>query len=121
MISFQLDDEVKAVQENGRKFAEVEIRPKLREHEEKSGLLEEVCKKYHELGVSMIDVPEAAGGMGMGLVTSAIVQEELACGDPGTAAALPGPGEAAAAVLAMGTDEQKAKLLTPFGEMDAAN
>lgn len=121
MISFQLDDEVKAVQETVRKFAEAQIRPTMRECEEKGELPEELCKKYHELGISMIDVPESAGGVGMGLVASAVVQEELAYGDPGTTAALPGPGQAAAAVIALGTGEQQEKLLSPFAEPGAYN
>jgi len=116
MFSFELDDEVKALQETARKFAENEIRPAMRDCEKSGDVPEPLLKKYHELGMSMLDCPEAACGMGCPLTWNLVLQEELARGDPGVTAALCGPGHAGAAILAFGTDEQKEKFLAPFAD-----
>jgi len=119
MISFSLSDEQEMVRETARKFAVEELRPRLRQLE-KGGIPDELRRRFHELGVSLIDVPEAAGGMGLGATTAALVHEELAFGDPGAAVALWGPHLATAAVVELGSPEQVARLLAPFAAPDGA-
>ncbi|HVQ26251.1 MAG TPA: acyl-CoA dehydrogenase family protein, partial [Planctomycetota bacterium] len=119
MISFSLSDEQEMVRETARKFAVEELRPRLRQLE-KAGIPDELRRRFHELGVSLIDVPEAAGGMGLGATTAALVHEELAFGDPGAAVALWGPHLATAAVVELGSPEQVARLLAPFAAPDGA-
>src|SRR5260221_9392039 len=113
MISFALEEDQQMVQDTVRKFAAEALRPKLRELEA-SGVPEALRKQFHELGLGLVDVPEALGGMGAGLVTAVIVQEELAHGDPGAAVALWAPHLAAQALLALGDEAQQRRLLARF-------
>jgi alkylation response protein AidB-like acyl-CoA dehydrogenase len=119
MISFAPSDEQELVRETARKFALEELRPRLRQLEQ-GGVPGELRRRFHDLGVALIDVPEAAGGMGLGVTTAVLVHEELAFGDPGAAVALWGPHLAAAAVAELGTPEQAARLLAPFAAPDGA-
>jgi alkylation response protein AidB-like acyl-CoA dehydrogenase len=119
MISFGLEEEQQIIQETVRKFAAEELRPKLRDFE-KHGVPEALRRKFHELSLSLVDVPEAFGGQGAPLTTAVIVHEELAFGDPGAAVALIGPHLAAQAINLLGDDAQKQRLLPRFAASDAA-
>lgn len=121
MIDFSPTEDELAILDQVRKFSQTELRPKLRESEEKGKIPDEILKKYHEMGLSTLDIPQEYGGMGLGMVTSVLVQEELSYGDAGMAMSLPGPGYAGYGVLAFGNEEQKKRLLTPFSSPDAYN
>ncbi len=86
MIDFGLGEDLVMIQATARKFAVEELRPRLRELE-KSGVTDDVVRKLHALGLTMIDVPEAHGGAGLGVLAGAVVHEELAYGDAGAAVA----------------------------------
>src|SRR3990170_1819843 len=102
MISFALTEDQQMVQETVRKFAAEEIRPRLRDYEKSRDVPDELRKKFHDLGVSLVDVPESLGGVGFGSFTAALVHEELACGDPGAAVTLWAPPPGAAGPLGAG-------------------
>ncbi len=104
MLSFDLGDELTALQATVRDFAAKQVRPALRETE-KHGASRALEEKFAELGLFGLDWPEAAGGMGMGMVARAVVEEELAFGDLGTAFALDRGGGAACLLKAAGTEE----------------
>jgi acyl-CoA dehydrogenase len=103
-----------------RKFAVEELRPKLRDFEHARALPEALRRKFHELGLGLVDVPEALGGQGASLVTAAIVQEELAFGDPGAAMALWAPHLFAQALLALGDEAQQKRWLARFADTGGA-
>jgi alkylation response protein AidB-like acyl-CoA dehydrogenase len=111
MITFGLSDDQQLVQETVHKFAAEELRPRLRELERARGVPEELQRRFDELHLQRIDVPEAAGGMGMGLASAVLAHEELAWGDPGAALALWSVGHVPAALLELATPEQAARLL----------
>jgi alkylation response protein AidB-like acyl-CoA dehydrogenase len=115
MISFGLSEDQEILRDTVRKFAAEELRPKMREWEKARAVPEGVRKKFSELGLELIDVPENLGGQGMGSLAAAVVHEELAYGDPGAAIALWGPGSAAAAILELGDDEQRKRWLGALG------
>lgn len=119
MISFGLEDEQLLVQETVRKFAAEELRPRLREFE-RAGVDAALRRKFHELGLGLIDVPEAYGGQGAPLTTAVIVHEELAFGDPGAAVALLAPHLAAQAIMLLGDEAQKTRWLGRFAASDVA-
>src|SRR6185369_3835550 len=77
---------------------------------------DDMRRQFHELGLGLLDMPEAAGGQGAGLVTAAIVHEELAYGDPGAAVALWAPHLAAQAILCLGDEAQQKRLLGRFAD-----
>jgi len=121
MISFALDADQELVRETVRKFAADAIRPNLRAWEKAGGVPLAAKQQFHELGLGLIDVPEASGGGGAGLLTAALVHEELAFGDPGAAVALFAPHLAPAAVLELGDEEQARRLLARFAEPAGAS
>ncbi|MDP3938672.1 MAG: acyl-CoA dehydrogenase family protein [Deltaproteobacteria bacterium] len=112
MISFELDEDVLAVQETVRKFAESELREGMREAETAGGVSDAIVTRYRELGLSTLELPEQHGGLDLGMITKVIVEEELAFGDAGMAAAIDRGGLAAYALLELGTDAQKKQHLT---------
>ena len=115
MISFGLSEDQEILRETVRKYAAEEIRPHMREWEKARAVPAAARKKFAELGLELIDVPEALGGQGMGSLAAAVVHEELAFGDPGAAIALWGPSSAAAAILELGDDEQRKRFLGALG------
>lgn len=114
MISFELSDEQKQMQDTAHKFAETEMRAQdetYRRAEEAQAAPEAMVAGYRENGFGLIDLPEEVGGLGLDMVTRTIVEEELAWGDAGLALALDRAGTAAAAICALGTAAQRRKLL----------
>lgn len=101
MLSFDLGEDLAQIQSTVRDFAQREIRPALREVERK-GLPRALSDRFAELGLLGLDWPEAAGGQGMGAISRAIVEEELAQGDLGAAFALDRGGAAAVFLQAVG-------------------
>ena len=106
MISFALDQEQELIQSTVREFARAEVRPRLRAWEKAREVEVGARRKFHELGLALVDVPEALGGGGASALTAALVHEELAWGDAGAAVALWTPSLAAAALVELGGPEQ---------------
>lgn len=92
-------------------FAAEHIRPKSEEWDQSSEYPMDAIAAAHEAGLMNLHVPEAYGGMGMGVMDEVIVQEELAWGDPGFATASYSNGLTAAPIITGGTEEQKSKYL----------
>src|SRR5574341_342085 len=114
-ISFELGKEVEAIKEEVHRFAEKEIRPRLREFERNGDITAEFRKRFSELGLNAIDYPEEYGGSGLGLIGAVVIIEELAWGDIGAALALlNGPGLGVYAILELGNENQKREYLTFF-------
>ncbi len=94
MISFEPTDEERSIVEQVHRFAELDVRPALRQCEEQ-GLPDGLVQRYLSLHLTSADFDAEVGGLGLSFVGRLLVEEELAWGDPGVAAALPGPGAAA--------------------------
>jgi acyl-CoA dehydrogenase len=118
MISFALEEEQRLIQDTVRKLAAESIRPKMREMEHAGEVPENLLHTFHELGLRHVDVPEAAGGQGLGLLTAALVHEELSFGDPGAAVAL--FDLFAPALVAFGNPDEQRRFLVPFVASDGA-
>lgn len=113
-MNLQLTEEQTALQEAVRDFAENEVRPSAREAEESGQAPDRVAKQILEMGIAA-PVPEEFGGQGtFDAVTSLIIAEELAWGDPGTAFGVLGAGLAATVIDIAGTTDQRAELLPKF-------
>lgn len=122
MISFELTDEQKQMQETARKFAVDRIRGKgekeyvYRECEMHKAIPDKIRNDYVENGFPLIDFPEDLGGLAQGTITRAIVEEEISWGDSGLALGLDGPGLGAQVILELGSSEQKKNYLSSIGE-----
>ncbi|MBS1959482.1 MAG: acyl-CoA dehydrogenase family protein [Bdellovibrionales bacterium] len=111
MISFELSDDQKALQELARKFAKEEMIPKAEHHDHTGEFPREVIKKAWELGLMNTHIPADCGGMGLGVLDGIIITEELAYGCTGIATAMEANGLASAPVIIAGNDAQKKEFL----------
>ena len=115
-VSFALTDEQKALRGLAREFAEKEIRPKEAAYDEQMRHPADVIAKAHELGLMNLHVPEEYGGLGLGCFDGMLVGEELYWGCAGIGTSVSANGLGSGPVIIAGTDEQKAKWLTPLLE-----
>ncbi len=114
MISFEPTPDQKAMKDSVADFARTRLAPKMREFEKARALPDSVKKDAFELGLALASLPEAVGGAGLGLLTTVLLEEEIANGDPAAAFGFGGPGALGFAVTELGTTEQAAALLAKF-------
>ncbi len=114
MFDLAPDDVQTTIVETLREFAEQEVRPLAREAEKAGEPPEVISKQLVEMGF-YASIPEDYGGAGVfSTVTSMLITEELAWGDPGIAAAVVWSSHPAVIIGMVGTDEQKSRLLPQF-------
>ncbi len=102
-----LTDEQKELVEMVRNFALKEVKPHVKELDEKGEFPKELLKQAFEMGLHCLEIPEEYGGSGLDYQTTAIVFEELAKVDAGYAISLVTTFVALRSVIAAGNDEQK--------------
>jgi acyl-CoA dehydrogenase len=117
MISFEPSEEQKLMQGSVAQLAGA-LRARMREFEKLRAIPADVRKTAHALGLGMIAIPEKLGGSGLGMTTAALLEEELAFGDPAAAFALGGPGALGFAVSELASEAQGKALLAPFTSHD---
>lgn len=119
-MNFELTKEQLMIQEMVRDFAEREIKPFAREHDENATFPIETFKKMGGLGLLGIPFPEEYGGSGGDTISYVIAVEEIgkACGGTGLsyAAAI---SLGASPIYYFGTEEQKQKWLVPMARGEA--
>ncbi|MFA5786740.1 MAG: acyl-CoA dehydrogenase family protein [Actinomycetota bacterium] len=114
-MEFGLSEEQVSMQQLARDFAQKEIRPVAPEYDESCEFPWPVVKKAHEIGLTNYYFPTEYGGGGVtDMIANFIVAEELCWGCAGIATSIVGTGLAAAGIMAMGTDEQKAQWIGKF-------
>jgi len=113
-ISFGLTEDQKNFQDLARNFTAQEITPKAAHHDQTGEYPTEIIKKAWEIGLVNTHIPEAYGGLGLGVLDSAIITEELAYGCTGIQTAIEANGLAEAPVVLAANDAQKKKY---FGRM----
>jgi alkylation response protein AidB-like acyl-CoA dehydrogenase len=116
----ELTDEQREIQRVCREFAAREIRPiSLAVDEADTELPREIWAKASRLGLTSFMLPEEYGGAGMtDCLTGCIVQEELSHGCSGIGNLITSNGFFAEPVLALGTEEQKERWLSPLAGED---
>lgn len=102
MFALSLSDEEALIRDTARRFAETELRPRLRAHEAARGVVPEVARRYRDLGLDAVDLPASAGGQGLSCFARVLVLEETAAADAAAALALDGAGDAAYALVEAG-------------------
>lgn len=114
MISFELTEELKALQEMAHSFAEKEMRPKAALYDREEKFPEEVMQKAFEAGFLTCNVPVEYGGGGLSDLEVAVISEELAWGCAGMYTTMMANSLAFTPIVLFGSEEQKQKFLTPF-------
>ena len=114
-MQIELSDEQKMIQALARDFAEKEVRPIAEEIDREARFPRETVRRMGELGLMGIAVPEAWGGGGGDTVAYAVALEEVsrACASHGVVMTV-NNSLYCEPVARYGTNEQKARFLTPF-------
>jgi len=77
-MDFQFSEEILAIQDTARKFAQNEILPRVAEDERNHTFQKDIVKKMGELGFFGCPIPEEYGGSNLGFLAHAVVTEEIA-------------------------------------------
>ena len=77
-MDFDLNDELLAIQETAREFAEKEVAPTVDEDDRAHRFRKDLVRKMGELGFFGCIIPEKAGGTNTGFVSLVIITEEIA-------------------------------------------
>jgi len=107
-MDFEFSEEIKAIQDMARKFAQNEIMPRVAEDEEKHTFQRDIVNKMGELGFFGCPIPEEYGGSDLGFLAHTVVTEEISrvSGSLRAAFNMQTMGTARE-IFQFGTDEQK--------------
>jgi len=105
--SFGLSEEQKMIQQLARDFSKNEIAPVAEHYDKTHEYPWPVMKKAQELGLTLMNVPEEYGGLGLSLFEECLVAEELAWGCSGISTAISVVGLGLLPILIAGNEEQK--------------
>lgn len=76
-LNFQLGEDIDALRDAVREFAQAEIAPRAAEIDRSDQFPMDVWRKFGDLGVLGITVPEAYGGANMGYLAHMVAMEEI--------------------------------------------
>ena len=76
-MDFEFSEEIMAIQDMARKFAQNEILPRVAEDEENHTFQKDIVNKMGELGFFGCPIPEQYGGSNLGFLAHAVVTEEI--------------------------------------------
>ena len=116
MINFTPSEEQAQLRDLAHEFAEKEIAPHAARLDETAEFPREICHKAWELGLMNTHVPEAYGGLGLGVLEGCLIAEETAWGCTGVSTAMEANTLAECPIIVAGNEEQKKKWLTPMIE-----
>jgi alkylation response protein AidB-like acyl-CoA dehydrogenase len=122
-MDLQLTEDQELLRRSIREFAEVELRPHVREWDEAQAFPRELLARFGEFGLMGIQVPARYGGAGMSAIDYCICLEELARVDPSICLSVAAHnGLGVAHIYLCGTEEQRQRYLVPLarGERLAA-
>src|ERR1700745_886956 len=107
-MDFRLTEEQELLRRSVREFAEIEIRPHVREWDHEQHFPSELVPKLAALGLMGIQLPEKYGGAGMSALDYCICIEELARVDPAISLSVAAHnGLCASHIFLFGNDEQR--------------
>lgn len=110
-MDFELNDEQRLFRDTLRDFVDREIRPVAQDWEATDRYPTEIVDTMRELGLFGLTVPEEYGGLGVDMVSFALVFEEISKGWMGIAGILGSHSLSCWMIARHGTDEQKQRVL----------
>ena len=110
-MEFGLDDEQLALQQAARRYAREEIAPIAAKFDQSGEFPREVIRGAWELGLSTTCIPVDYGGVGLGILESCLVTEELAWGCSGITTSIMCNDLGLMPILIAGNDGQRKEWL----------
>jgi acyl-CoA dehydrogenase len=107
MLGFDLTEEQLELKALARKFSEQEIIPKAREYDEKEVFPRDICAKAFAAGLINFGVPKDLGGLGLSILDTCLIQEELNYGCSGISNSVSANDLGTLPVLLAGSEDQK--------------
>src|SRR5499427_9606441 len=106
MIGFDLTEQQQELKALARRFSEHEIIPRAREYDEKEIFPRDVCEKAFAAGLMNFGVPKELGGLGLGILDTSLIVEELNYGCAGITNAIAANDLATLPLLVAGNPAQ---------------
>src|ERR1700752_932011 len=113
-MDFQLSEELIAVRDLAREFAEKEIAPTAVKDDKEHNFRKDLLLKMGELGFFGSVIPEKYGGNGLGFLAMVLITEEVARIHSAVRVAINMQIGPALALLQFGSEEQKRKWIPPL-------
>ena len=110
-MDFELSEELIAVRDLARDFAEKEIAPTAAKDDREHAFRKDLIKQMGELGFYGSVIPEAYGGSGLGFLAMVLITEEVARVHSAMRVAINMQMGPALALLEFGTEEQKQRYI----------
>jgi hypothetical protein len=104
MLGFELTPEQMQLKETARRFSLEEIIPVAGRYDEEQRFPEEIARKAWELGLMNFEVPSEYGGLGLGILDTCLVLEELNYGCAGITNVVAANGLATTPLVIAGTE-----------------
>jgi acyl-CoA dehydrogenase len=117
MVDFEWTEEMKALKDLARKFAEKEMIPKAPEFDKTGEFPIEIVKKAYEVGLMNTVIPVEYGGGGLTSLETCVITEELAAGCAGMTTTISANTLATIPILIAGNEEQK---MTHLGKLTSS-
>jgi len=116
MFDLAPSEDQQMIVETVTEFAAEQLRPAAADADAKLAAPEGLLTRSAELGITLVGIPEEAGGVGEGrsVVTNALVAEALAHGDLGLAVAVLAPSAVSTSLVLWGDAQQQADYLPAF-------
>ncbi len=112
MFSFSLSEEQRQLKQTARDFAVAEIIPVARHYDEAEEFPHDLLRKAWEIGLMNLEVPAEYGGLGLGILDSILVMEDINYGCAGVGTSMAASDLATTPILLAGSDEQKSRYLS---------
>ncbi|RJT06128.1 acyl-CoA dehydrogenase family protein [Halococcus sp. IIIV-5B] len=120
-MAFQLSGEHEAIRKAVRGFAEEEIVPVAREHDESGEYPEDLRREAAKYDFVAPNIPEEYGGAGMDKLSTTLVTEELWRADPGIGSAVGSAGFGSDMIIEYGDEWMKEEWLPRIAGGDSAS
>src|SRR3954465_13526781 len=119
-MDFALTDEQQLIRQTPRDFCDAEIAPHAAEWDRTETIDRSIVGKLAEIGFLAAALPEEHGGMGLDMISYALVVEELGRADSNVRGIVSvSNGLYGKTVARWGNDEQRARLLPPLAAGEA--
>ena len=113
-MDFELSEELTAVRDLAREFAEKEIAPSAARDDKEKNFRRDLVRKMGELGFYGSVIPETYGGNGLGFLAMVLITEEIARVHSAMRVAINMQIGPAMTVLHFGAEDQKKKFIPPL-------